>query len=144
MHRAAAKALFDQQVGFSPILLVERGWEILGRDFPVLDLVFTASDRVPLRLQLGCGDWNELPPSIALIDRSGNHLAAIPRDPGGVFNPSQHHATGRPFICMRGSLEYHTHPSHVSDRWDQLKGQSSYDLGGIVTQVWNAWKRANP
>lgn len=144
VHRAAAKALFDKQVGFSPILLAERHWELLHREFPVLEIVFTANGRVPLRVRLNCPDWNETPPAIALLDRDGNYLALIARDPGGVFNPGPHPSVGRPFICMRGSLEYHTHPSHLNDPWAQLRGTSSYDLGGIVTQLWNAWKKASP
>lgn len=144
MHRAAAKALFDKQAGISPVLLAERQWELLSREFPVLDVVFAASGRVSLRLQLSCPEWNELPPAILLMDLSGKHLSTTPRDPGGVFNPSAHPRTGRPFICMRGSLEYHTHPSHLNDLWEQLRGKSSYDLGGIVTQVWHAWKKASP
>jgi hypothetical protein len=144
MHRAAAKALFDKQAGFPPVLLAERQWEILGTEFPVLDVVFNGNGRVPLRLQLHCADWSEIPPAIALLDRGGRHLAAVPRDPGGVFNPNGHPNTGRPFICMRGSLEYHTHPSHLNDPWGPLRGTSAYDLGGIVTQIWNAWKKAHP
>jgi hypothetical protein len=94
-------------------------------------------------VQFTCPEWNELPPSIALLDRDGKYLSAIARDPGGVFNPGPHPMTGRPFICMRGALEYHTHPSHLNDPWGQLRGKSSYDLGGIVTQVWRAWRKAN-
>ena len=144
MHRAAAKALFDKQAGFTPVLLAERHWELLCREFPLLDLVFTEQSRVPLRLQFNCQEWNELPPAIALMNRDGQYLSTIPRDPAGVFNPSAHPTTGRPFICMRGSLEYHTHSSHLNDPWDQLRGKSSYDLGGIVTQVWRAWRNASP
>lgn len=144
MHKAASKALFDKQAGFSPALLVERQWEVLSRDFPLLDVVFTGAGRVPLRVQFNCPDWNELPPAIGLLDCNGSYLASIPRDPTGVFNPSAHPITGRPFICMRGSLEYHTHPSHVNDRWEPLRSKSAYDLGGIFTQVWRAWKKASP
>ena len=144
MHKAACKALFDRQVDFAPALLVERGWEVLSREFPILEVLFTSAGRVPLWLKLGCADWNELPPSIGLLDCKGNYLSVIPRDPGGIFNPSVHPSIGRPFICMRGSLEYHIHPSHVNDPWEQLRGKSGYDLGGILTQVWRAWKKAQP
>jgi hypothetical protein len=144
MHKTVSKALFDKQAGFPPVLLVERHWEIVAREFPVLDLIFKGSGRVPLRLQFICPDWNELPPSIALLSADGAYLTVIPRDPGGVFNPSAHPTTGRPFICMKGALEYHTHTSHLNDRWDALRGHSSYDLGGIVTQVWRAWRTATP
>jgi hypothetical protein len=144
MHRAAAKTLFDKQAGLAPALLVERQWELKFNIFPVLDVIFVGVGRVPLRVRFDCPDWNDVPPSIALLDREGNYVAAVPRDPAGVFNSSAHPTTGRPFICMRGALEYHTHPSHVNDPWDQLKGKSAYDLGGILTQVWRAWRKANP
>jgi putative metal binding uncharacterized protein len=144
VHKAACKALFDRQIGFAPALLVERGWEVLSCEFPVLEVLFTSAARVPLRVKMGCADWNELPPSIGLLDREANYLSVIPRDPGGVFNPSPHPSVGRPFICMRGSLEYHNHPSHVNDPWEQLRRKTGYDLGGILTQVWRAWKKAQP
>ena len=64
MHKAACKALFDRQAGFAPALLVERGWEVFTSEFPTLDVLFTSAGRVPLRVKMGCADWNELPPSI--------------------------------------------------------------------------------
>jgi putative metal binding uncharacterized protein len=144
MHKAAAKALFDRQAGFQPDLLAERQWEVLSKEFPILQVVFNSAARMPLHLRLSCPDWNDLPPSIALLDLEGRYLSVIPRDPGGVFNPGPHPTTGKPFICMRGALEYHIHPSHVNDPWEQLRGRSAYDLGGILTQVWHAWRKANP
>lgn len=144
MNKAASKLLFDKQAGFSPALLAERQWELLSNTFPLLDVVFRAAGRTPLRVQLNCPNWNQLPPSIALLGPNGTPLSAIPQGPGGVLNTSAHPTTGRPFICMRGSLEYHTHPSHTSDPWEQLRGKSAYDLGGILTQVWRAWTKARP
>jgi hypothetical protein len=40
---------------------------------------------------------------------------------------------------MRGSREYHTHESHISDIWDNYRGMPEFSLGGIITQLWNAW-----
>jgi len=144
MHRAAAKAMFDKQVGLAPALLVERQWELISNAFPVLEVIFAGTGRVPLRVRSSCPDWNDVPPSIELLDRDGSYLAAVPRDPAGVFNHSAHPTTGRPFICMKGVLEYHIHPSHLTDAWDQLKDKSAFDLGGILTQVWRAWQKATP
>lgn len=36
-----------------------------------------------------------------------------PRLCGGL-----HPLLGYPFICIRGTFEYHAHPSHLTDRWD--------------------------
>lgn len=142
MHPAAAKALFDADVcNLTPALTRRRGWIIHATSFPVLDCSFTAINRTILRLQLHCDDWNDRPPSITLHNADGAFLNAHADNPTGVFNNSPHPTTQRPFICMRGSREYHTHPSHLTDLWDALKEQSSYTLGSILTQLWNAWQK---
>lgn len=143
MHPAAAKALFDGEVAkFTPALAARRGWEFHALEFPLIDCSFTAPGRTTLRLRLQCNDWNDLPPAIELHNADGSILTTMPSNPTGVFNMSTHPATGRPFICMRGSREYHTHPSHVTDPWESLKANSSsYSLGGILTQLWNAWQK---
>lgn len=145
MHPAAAKALFDKEVAhLTAELAARRGWVFHTLDFPLIDCSFTAAGRTTLRPRLQCDDWNDLPPAISLHNADGSFLTAMaPRNPTGVFNMSAHPTTKRPFICMRGAREYHTHPSHIADSWENLKGNSSYDLGGILTQLWNAWQKGS-
>jgi len=45
---------------------------------------------------------------------------------------------------MAGVREYHTHPSHTGDVWENYKDRSGYDLGGLLTQVWRVWQQATP
>lgn len=140
MHPAASKALFDAEVAALPgRLLDQRGWILNSAMYPLLDCSFTAPERKTLRLRLACDDWNDLPPSISLLDSAGSQLTRGPTDPKGVFNNSAHPSTGRPFICMRGSREYHTHSSHVNDLWAPLRSDPRYTLFNIVGQIWNAW-----
>jgi len=140
MHPAAAKMLFGDEVAhLTPALAQRRQWILHSRAYPLIDCSFLAPGRTTMRVQLHCDDWNDLPPSISLHDATGALLATTPPNPMNVFNSSAHPVTGRPFICMRGSREYHTHSSHVTDLWEPLKGSSKYSLGGILTQVWNAW-----
>jgi hypothetical protein len=51
-------------------------------------------------------------------------------DDGGVvehgrrpadLSHSTHPVLGRPFACVRGTFEYHCHPSHLNDRWDSYR-----------------------
>lgn len=142
MHSLASKALFDKGVTFPDALVADRGWRLVSTTFPLLDVIFEAPQRVPLRLQFQCADWNDLPPSIILLDAAGNFSLpnGIPQFSAGVINPGPHPQTGRPFICMRGAREYHQHPSHATDLWEPLRGNSAYELGGIVTQIWRAWR----
>lgn len=142
MHPAAAKALFDIDIGtLSTALAQRRGWIIHSLQFPAVDCSFTALGRTTLRLRLLCENWNDVPPAISLHNADGDFLLTLPVNPTGVFNAGPHPSTQRPFICMRGAQEYHTHPSHVGDPWESLKTSSSYTLGGILTQLWNAWQK---
>lgn len=142
MHPAAVQARFQAEMAtLSDLLAERRHWVFHTRAFPLLDCSFTAPGRTTLRLRFTCDDWNDTPPAILLCAADGAPLASLPPNPTGVFNPGPHAQTGRPFICMRGAREYHTHPSHVGDAWSGLKDSSSYTLGGILTQLWRAWQK---
>jgi hypothetical protein len=139
MNRAASEALFEEQTrNMIGSVLDSRGWRVITRAYPVLDVAFERQGRATMRVQMHCDDWNELPPAIALLDADGNYLTKSPAG-SGVFNVGPHPTTGRPFICMAGAREYHTHSSHTSDHWENYKTRSGYDLGGILHQVWSGW-----
>jgi hypothetical protein len=142
MNEAIAKELFDQDAGKIPDkLMAVRNWKLYSREFPVLDIGFQAGGRSEMRVRLTVKNWNDSPPSVALLDSEGNFLnaAQLPKNPGTVFNGGAHPSTGHPFVCMAGTLEYHTHGSHIQDVWDNYKRRDSHTLGGIVTQIWNSW-----
>lgn len=142
MHPAAAKALFEEETAnFTEALATRRGWIFHALDFPVIDCSFTATGLRTIRLRMHCDNWNDLPPAITLHNADGSFLTTMSNNPTGVFNMGPHPSTGKPFVCMKGAREYHTHPSHVSDAWESLKGNSSYSLGGILTQLWHAWRK---
>lgn len=143
MLEALARANFERDIArIHPRAIAEREWTIVEARYPILDLVFNHSTAKPLRLKLICTDWDDLPPSIELLDASGAYLQAKPPGTGNQFHPGGHPKTGRPFVCMRGALEYHTHPQHVSDLWANYRGQPGMDLGGIAFQLWRVWKRS--
>lgn len=142
MHELLSQRLFDEQVKhLTPRLALSRGWVLHQVSYPILDCEFQAAGRTPLRLRLNCENWNTRPPSIDLLDSAGSYMLKLPNGMSSVFNPSAHGNTGRPFVCMRGSLEYHTHPSHLTDSWESLRTSDDYTLGGILTQLWHAWQK---
>ncbi len=144
MHPAAARVLFEEQVRtLTPELARRRGWEFHTLEFPLVDCSFHAAARTTMRLRMQCDDWNDLPPAISLHAADGAFLTALPPNPTGVFNAGGHPVTQRPFICMEGAREYHTHPSHPNDPWESVKGSSSFTLGGILTQLWHAWLKGS-
>lgn len=48
-----------------------------------------------------------------------------------------HPIVGRPFACIRGTAEYHLHPSHLDDRWDLHRGHIQLVdlLGHLLTKA---------
>lgn len=136
MHEALARAIFDRDVAALTDKSAARQKLIVHeRSFPVLDV--TIEHRRPLRLRLQADGWDETPPSIVLLNPDGS-LWTGPL-PGGVFN-APHPSTGRPFICMRGVREYHTHPSHLNEHWDNYRRQDGMSLVGILMQLCHAWR----
>ncbi|MGA3123165.1 MAG: putative metal-binding protein [Polyangiaceae bacterium] len=145
VHEAASRELFDNAVkGIGPDLCAERGWTLHSALYPILEVGFAAVDRQTVRVRARCDGWNGIPPSIEWLDGGGRVLSSIPSGPGGQLNNSAHPTTGRPFVCMPGVREYHTHSSHTGDVWENYKGRPGYDLGGVITQVWRAWQEAKP
>ena len=143
MNETASKALFDAEVEAIPQELLDlRGWTINLKEYPTLDVSFVQGSRTG-RVKMICDNWNELPPSIVFLDSEGRELSTMGRDPAGVINVGPHPITGRPFICSVGSREYHTHTSHTADLWENYKNRSGFDLGGILTKAWKAWKKSS-
>ena len=144
MHPAASKALFERDVAtLSPELARRRHWVLHSLTYPRIDCSFAAEHRTTLRVRFRCDDWNDLPPSVTLHAANGSLLAAPLRNASNVFHPGRHPATNEFFVCMRGTREYHTHSSHVTDLWESIKSSSNYSLGGILTQIWHAWEKGN-
>ncbi len=140
MHEVLARASFDVETQhLTPELCGLRGWILHKADYPTLVVDFTRTQRPTLRLIVECAGFPATPPSITLANDNGVPLTEAPRTPGAQFHQGPHPLTGRPFVCMRGSREYHTHDSHVGDLWENYRGTPEFSLGGIVTQVWNAW-----
>jgi Predicted metal binding domain len=110
-----------------------------------LEVGFQATERAEMRVRLIAKNWNDEPPSVELLDGDGNYLSPerIPQNSVNIFHRDLHPATGRPFVCMAGAREYHIHTGHVSDSWDNYKRKEAYTLGGITTQLWNAWLKSN-
>jgi len=140
VHEAVSRKLFIEGVkGLTPELAASRGWILQKIEYPVVDLCFTAPSRAPIRARFLWDGWDSQPPSIEWLTPSGEYLTTLPPTPRGQLNSSQHPATARPFVCMIGAREYHNHPSHIGDSWENYRSRPGYDLGGIITQVWRAW-----
>lgn len=70
-------------------------------------------------IRLDGQDYDAEPFKVAVIDETGA-IAAQPRWPGSLF-AGVHPGLGRGFVCIRGTFEYHCHPSHLNERWDTYR-----------------------
>ena len=143
LHEVASKALFDKEVkGLIPELLSARSWLVHNCEYPIIDIEFCSDTLIgPLRLICDFSQWSTLPPSVTLCESGGNPLKKLQVTGTDIFHVGPHENTGLPFVCMAGTLEYHTHPSHISDHWENYKNRTAYSIGGIITQIWNGWRK---
>ncbi len=146
MNATVAKSLFEKGTAhLDGLLLDANGWTVHERSFPVLDVSFTDAARQPLRVRLLCDDWNDTPPAVHLLSPTGTLLTEVPEQKGGsIFNRGRHPSTGHPFVCMAGTREYHTHPSHVGELWTNYKDDQAFSLGGLLMKLWHGWRRTWP
>ena len=145
MHPQLSRRLYEADIaGITEELCAERLWTVFSREFPMLDVGFRSSGEARLRLRLNFRQWNDIPPSIELLNYDGSPMTSRPATYPDIFHAGPHSSTGRPFICMRGSYEYHIHESHRMESWDDLRDKAGFRAGEIVTQVWTAWRRAHP
>jgi hypothetical protein len=121
------------------------GWELATANCPELSVVFThprSKRRVGFRFLFD--GWDEQPPSLALFDPETKAELPWEKWPQGVWaigNP--HPTTGKPFLCLPGIREYHTHSSHLTDYWHNYKAKGSYTIGFILHRVWQRFKDTN-
>jgi hypothetical protein len=88
-------------------------------------------------------NWDEQPPSISLRNSAGEALTQLPPSLPNVYNGGPHKNTGHPFICMAGSLEFHTHEGHLNEPWEQYRRKPDFDIGEILEKLWHAWLKGN-
>lgn len=137
MHEVLARSKFDSDVAdLGDVAADSCGLTVNQRTYPILDVTIHHSR--PLRLRLSAPNWDDQPPSIELLKPDGSPFTE--RLPGGIFHQGPHPIAGRPFICMRGSLEFHTHSSHLNESWAQYRGQDGMGLIGIMMQIADTWR----
>jgi hypothetical protein len=136
MHPKLAEKRFARDVvGITPELCEIRGWTLFEMKYPILDIGFTSTNKATMRLRLECEDWSDVPPAVMIPNFDGSPTQHLPAGLSNIFHAGPHPIFLRPFICMRGTREYHMHESHRLDSWDEIKHQSGYRLGEIATQI---------
>jgi hypothetical protein len=154
MHPALSKALFNEGVArlqSNPVLLVDQGWLVIKAEYPCFSLAVKHRRTGRMRVfSFTFDDWNSQPPSLRLL--AAETLEELPGrlwpsgsthwHQGGWISPGGLH-TPRPFLCMRGIREYHTHNQHLGDLWSNHRDDANCSLENLVLQVAEVFQQAN-
>lgn len=139
-HEIVVRAMVaDELKVLTPNFLRVQGWELNNIEHPQLDVTFLGSR--PLRVRLNYEDWPDRAPAAELLEASGEVLTV---GATSVFNMSSHPITHRPFVCMRGFNEFHTHDSHLTERWENYRDEEGNNLVGLLMQLAHSWRTVHP
>lgn len=149
MDREVSEVKFEQAIGavraFAAAMAGCHRWELIEVSYPVLRIVHThprSHRRVGFRYD--CDEWDAVPPSLSLFDPADGHELTFAEWPQGKWAIHERHTQlAKPFLCLPGIREYHTHSSHVADLWENYRSRSSYSLGNIVHRVWQKFEETN-
>lgn len=109
--------------------------DYLERAGSAIHVTCTPVGRAPVRLTFDGRRYDLEPLSLIVCDPD----TGTPLDQAGwgaLFH-SIHPVLGRPFCCIRGLLEYHLHPSHISDPWELHRATLTFPtlLGHILAKA---------
>lgn len=134
-----------------------RGWLLLDRGPLHAEVAFLAS--VPLVgayavpvitacVRLDYTNYDLWAPSLTFIDpRTREPATPAVRAPAtgaaGIRDAliDGHPHTGRPFLCLPGIREYHTHPQHTGDDWLLHRTTGAGRLAVICERIWHRMVR---
>ncbi|MBW3127205.1 putative metal-binding protein [Hymenobacter profundi] len=154
------RAKFNDEVAkfrSSDVAQRARGILLLKAEFPYVLLGFAAPRLRPTPLLFGVridfSEYDLQPPSVQFVDPFTERALRVEEMPtqflkrnGDLPKPDangaiqlsvqpllQHHAPdGPPFLCVRGTREYHEHPAHTGDSWHLYRGTTVGTLGHII------------
>ena len=141
MDQQVSRLKFDREVevirGAGSAFTTGSGWSNLRTEYPTIEVAFThpTSGR-HIGFRFLCDDWDTQPPSLSLFDPvNGSELPWDRWPKQGWAAASPHPVTQKSFLCLPGLREFHIHPSHLGDSWDNLRNRDSCHLRYIIDRV---------
>jgi Predicted metal binding domain len=155
MHPDVSREAFEiesKRVLENHDLVLDRGLLVVVCSYPYFTVAAIHRPTGKIRVfRFKFDDWNDMPPALSLVDaETGQELPGTlwPTDSLGHWHPKGWISeagieTSIPFMCMAGIREYHTHRSHIGDKWENYKTQAGFDLPGIVLKVTEVFQKSN-
>jgi len=81
---------------------------------------FRAHDQL-WRLRLDGAEYDAKPLAVSVVDDAGATVGVEAWPPGLAYG-GDHPFVHRPWVCIRGTFEYHTYPGHTADGWERYRG----------------------
>ena len=141
MDRVVSRRKFEAEIRSLEIeaapYISTKGWRIVASIYPILAIVLRHSRSArEIEFRFVCDDWDEIPPSLTLHDpKDGRGFQWAEWPKGGWSVLESHPSTGKPFLCLPGIREYHTHPRHLGDAWEGYRQRGTHRLRDIVDRV---------
>lgn len=120
LHPALLDALLDDEIVVINERLSSRGVTACrnGRSVEIRSATIGAERILRLDAERYDGD----PVGVFVASATDGHLLPGSEWPTGLYQ-GEHPTLQRPFVCVRGTIDYHAHPSHVDDVWDRYRGR---------------------
>jgi Predicted metal binding domain len=116
-----------------------KGWLIVRHDDLVVEVAFAkklqlGSMGLPLlvpTVRFDYANYDLWPPSLTFIDFFSGEPSPAPLPnawlptPQGAQNILLNYPNGKPFLCVRGTREFHDHPQHTGEPWALYRSQGA-------------------
>lgn len=136
----APKIFEDEVQKLSPTFLGPRGWSIKSSNYPLLEIQFSCDGREDLIVECRCENYPSEAPSYSFKNAQGSFLTQIPGVNNGYINQSAHPLTGKAFVCAAGAREFHTHPSHINERWENYQIRlNEFGILPVLSKIYHVW-----
>lgn len=153
VDQSVAKKYFEKEVDFfrrHQDIINSRGWKVERIDFPFFDISFMYNtngiELKYLTLSFDLKNYNILPISVEIIYPEkfiphtfvgvGDNILRLVQLEKGKNVLLNHHITKKPFICMKGTYEYHIHSQHEKTYWDVFRYSNIGSLYYLVNSIW--------
>jgi hypothetical protein len=134
MRAESVELLVDEEIAACEAseVLGSSGAKLVRSGTHVFLTVPRGRDGNPATFDLDCSQFDAQPISVDMVTNETHESLPMDQWTPGVPH-SLHPVTGRPFVCLQGIAEYHSHPSHVADSWDRYR--TTYRLPQLVRRL---------
>jgi hypothetical protein len=122
MHPALCQELLQEQVELANRSPVRSRLQVDVRREGTRALAIALHQGRPILFEFDGPDYDAEPLGLQLRDPASGAVLEAAEWPQGL-GPGEHPVLHRTFTCTGGLYEFHTHPSHLTERWDGFRAR---------------------